>query len=73
VKFHELTIEERAEWRNDPVTIAAIDALRDNVRVALGDLISHGRGDSKEKYVYMSFGRHEMAERILKFLGAEDR
>jgi hypothetical protein len=72
VKFHELTIEERGGWRNEPVTRAAIDALRDTVRAALSDVISYGRGDGSETQLRLALGRHDMAERILAAL-TEDR
>ncbi len=71
-QLQEFAPDERAEWRADPRTQAALAIVRDNATSALTDIISYGRnGNVTETHLRLAVGRHDMAERILRALTEE--
>jgi hypothetical protein len=68
----EFAPDERAEWRADPRTQAALAVIRESVLSSLTDVISYGRnGNVTETHLRLAVGRHDMAERILRALTEE--
>lgn len=69
-RFHELTPDERAEWRQQETTQAAIKWLADLLSAAHDEMVAYGRNPAApDAMVRLAIGRHDMAERV--FIGIQ--